>query len=283
LRRTIQVTITDKHGGCKIALMNPETMLFQENENGEQTPYYPRLTSSQEYLWKVHTDCVQKVVDIADGAEILLMDLGDETQGNKYPQLLVSTRISDQITIADYNLRPWFNLPNLKTFRQVVGTQAHNFGEGSSAVSLCQVLEARYPGINIKPLYHGLLEYNGFTTDYAHHGPGTGNRNWLAGNVARFYLRDLMMNDIMSGQKPPDLVLRGHYHAPVKESLEIKGHFSEIYVLPSFSMLGDHSIQTTQSKSEITHGILVTEIEDGKLLRQHRLYETRDIRTREVL
>jgi hypothetical protein len=92
-----------------------------------------------------------------------------------------------------------------------------------------------------------------------------------------------MMVDIMSGKKPADMVTRGHFHTPVHEPLEINDHFSEIFVLPSFSMLGDHAIQATQSTPNITHGILVTEIENGKLLRQHRLYETRDMRTREYL
>jgi hypothetical protein len=165
--RKILVTISDTHGGNKVALMNPETLLFTENEEGEIKPYHPTLTASQEYLWKLHQDCVQKVIDISDGADILLNHLGDETQGIKYPQMLVSTRMSDQITIADYNLRPWFELPNVKIFRQVVGTQAHNFGEGSSAISLCQILEARYPAINIEPLYHGLIDYSGFIIDCA--------------------------------------------------------------------------------------------------------------------
>lgn len=281
--RKIAVTITDTHGGNKLALMNPDTILFQENENGEIKPYHPALTASQKYLWKLHKSCVEKVKDIADGDDILLMHLGDETQGNKYPQMLVSSRMSDQITIAEYNLRPWFELPNVKTFRMVVGTQAHNFGEGSAPILLCEKLTSKYSNVNIKPLYHGLINYNGFVIDCAHHGPGTGIRNWLYGNVARFYLRDLMINEITSGRKPPDMVTRGHFHAPVYEPLEIKNYRSEIYVLPSFSMFGDHAIQTTQSTPEITHGILVTEIENGKLLRQHRLYETRDTRSKETL
>jgi hypothetical protein len=281
--RKIAVTISDTHGGNKLALMNPDTLLFQENEEGEIVPYHPALTASQQYLWKVHQECVKKAIDIADGDEILLTHLGDETQGNKYPQLLVSTRLADQITIAEYNLRPWFQIPNLKIFRQVIGTQAHNFGEGSSAINLCNTLSARYPALNIKPLYHGLIEYNGYLIDCAHHGPGPGSRNWLAGNVARFYLRDIMINELTSGRKPPDMVTRGHFHTPVHEPLEMKGHYSEIFIMPSFSMLGDHAIQVTQSTPEITHGILVTEIEDGKLLRQHRIYETRDTRSKEVL
>lgn len=276
--------LSDSHAGMKLALMNPETVLFEEDENGEIVPYTPTLTASQDYLWdKVYVPSFLRTIDIAAGDDIVILHLGDECNGKKYPSLLVSTRESDQITIADYNMRPWFELPNVKAFRQVVGTEAHNFGEGSSALVLCQIFTARYPGVDIKPLYHGLLEVNGVTIDYAHHGPGPGNRNWLAGNVARFYLRDLMLGEIISGNKPPDLVLRGHYHTPVHEPLEIKNHKSELFVLPSFSMMGDHSIQVTQSKFEITHGFLVVEIIDGQIIKHHRLYETRDTRTKEVI
>jgi hypothetical protein len=69
----------------------------------------------------------------------------------------------------------------------------------------------------------------------------------------------------------------------VYEYLEMKNYFSELFILPSYSMLNDHAMQATQSQNELTHGMLVIEIEDGKVLRKHRLYETIDVRTQEVL
>jgi hypothetical protein len=281
--RKILVTISDTHAGMKLALMNPATLLFDENQDGDIVPHSPPMTATQEYLWDVYMGNILKTIDIAGNDEIVIVHLGDECNGKKYPSQLVTTRESDQIIIADYNMRPWFELPNVTAFRQVVGTEAHNFGEGSSALLLCQILQGRYLDVDIKPFYHALIEINGITIDCAHHGPGPGSRNWLSGNVARFYLRDLMQWEIMSGNKPPDMVLRGHYHTPVHELLETKGRTSELFVLPSFSMMGDHAIQVTQSKYEITHGFLVTEIVDGVIIKHHRLYETRDTRTREVL
>lgn len=282
-KRAVQCTISDTHGGFKLALMNPATVLYSEDEAGNPEPYQPTLTKSQEYLWKKYTEGIQKAVEIADGCEMLVLHLGDACHGIKYPQGLVSTRLSDQAVIADFNARPWFGYKNLRAYRQVIGTQAHNAGEGSLELILTHLLQARYPKVDIKPLYHGLLNFRGVVTDYAHHGPHPGSRNWLAGNVARFYLRDLMQREIMNGNKPPDLVYRGHYHTAVHEILEMKGFMSELYVLPSFSMFNDHSTQATQSQNEITHGFTVTEIENGKVLRTHRIYETVDVRTVEEI
>lgn len=282
-RRTVLVVVSDTHGGFKLALMNPATQLFSEDEYGNLSPWQPALTKSQEYLWKIYTEQAGKAFEIADGREMMVLHLGDACHGYKYPQGLVSTRMSDQAVIADYNARPWFEYPQLKYFRQVIGTQAHNGGEGSLELILANYLSARYPGVDIKPFYHGNMMYNGVMVDCAHHGPHPGTRNWLIGNTARFYLRDLMQREIMNGNKPPDIVLRGHYHSPVYEYLESGKRESRLYVLPSYSMYNDHATQATQSQNEITHGMIVFEMEDGRVTATHRLYNKIDIRTTETL
>lgn len=282
-RHSVQVTISDKHGGCKLALMNPETILFAQDERGNLVPWQPDMTATQNYLWKLYTKVMDQVKQIADHDDILMLDLGDECHGKKYPSSLVSTRLADQVIIADYVLQPWFTWPNFKHYRLVFGTEAHNAGEGTTALMLCHALGSRFPDIDVSPLYHGLMDFNGVVTDYAHHGPFPGSRNWLRGNVARFYLRDLMQREIMANRRPPDLVMRGHYHSPVYEYLEEHGYSSRMHILPSWCMINDHAQQTTQSQNEITFGLLVTEIEDGKILREHRLYETQDIRSVEVI
>lgn len=281
--RRILAVHSDTHGGLKIALMNPSTVLYGEDEEGNPIPYQPESTASQKYLWRIYQEHIKKVFEIANGDPLVVLHCGDECNGNKHPDLLVSNRIADQMIIADYNAQPWFEYQNLTAYRQVIGTGAHNFGFGSSGITLTRLLQARNPKVDIKPLYHGLLELDGITFDYAHHGPFPGSRDWLRGNVARFYLRDLMMREIEEGNRPPDVVLRAHYHSPVYEYLEHGGRISELYVLPSYSMLNDHAMQATQSQNQVTHGMLVFEIEDGEIVEKHRLYEKIDIRTKEVL
>ncbi|GIV86586.1 MAG: hypothetical protein KatS3mg054_0615 [Chloroflexus sp.] len=275
--RKIVVIISDTHCGSKLALMNPQTQLYSEDESGNLVPYTPEMTASQKYLWQIYTMAIEYTHKIAGNAPVYLIHLGDEVDGNKYPQGQVSSRLSDQVIIAADVLRPWFAL-NLQAIRIVIGTQAHNFGEGSSAHLLCRML----PEI-AQPLYHAVVEVDGVTLDVAHHGPFPGSRNWLRGNSARFYLRDLMQTEIMAGRRPPDVVLRGHYHNPVYEYLETERFASRLYILPSWCMINDHALQSSRSPHLITHGLLLLEIEDGRIIRDHRLYHTIDIRRREKI
>lgn len=280
--RKLKVTINDLHGGHRLGLLNPETILQYEDENGNLIPYSPSLTASQEYLWDLYLKQIEEAKSIANGCEILLLVNGDLTQGDKYIHHWVSTRLSDQILIAVFNLTPWYKLPNLKNVRISIGTGAHNFQEGSAEFLIAEILSHKYPSISTKVATHGLLTYEQVVFDYAHHGPFPGSRDWLKGNVARFYLRDLMYRERMRGSRPPDVVERAHYHTPVFELLENGNDVSTLFVVPSFCMADDHATQATRSLEKITHGMLVFECDEGKY-DFHRLYETIDTRTVEVL
>lgn len=284
-RRVILVNLSDTHAGHKLALMGPDVILHDEDEAGNLVEYSPRQTASQKYLWNLYQTHIQNVVDLADGDEICLLHNGDLTQGTKYPRELVSTRVSDQVAIAVNNLSPWFELPNVKVARIVIGTGAHNLTEGATELLAAQVLKASYKDKSLAVLYHGLLSVNGATVDYAHHGPFPGSREWLKGNVARFYLRDLMMREIMDGGAPPDLVLRAHYHQPLVETLEQKEYESKLLITPSYAMLDDHSHQATRSVFTVTHGLFAIEIVAGNKpeIDIHKFMQSIDIRTVEVI
>lgn len=282
-RRTVKVTMNDPHGGHRYGLMNPAVTLKREDELGMIQPYQPEPTASQTYLWNLYQDLVNQVAEIAAGDEILVSLNGDATQGNKHPAAWVSTRIADQITIAAANMAPWYALPNLKHVQVSRGTGAHNLGEGSSEYILTELLSARYPNVDTRISGHWLLDYNGVVFDVAHHGPGPGNRNWLHGNVARFYLRDLMLRDILAHRRPPDVVERAHVHVPVYEYLETGGYTSRIVITPSMCMVDDYAEQAGRSPDSVTNGITVYEIVDGQITGFHRLYATTDIRTKESL
>jgi hypothetical protein len=262
--RKVKVTLNDIHSGHRLGLMNPATILYQENEHGEMEPYSPGLTASQEYLWELYTEHIRAALQFSDGCDMLLCINGDLTQGVKHPGHWVSTRISDQVSIAIANLDPWFEYPNLKQVRISIGTSAHNFGEGAAEMLIGEILSNRYPSVDVKIVMHGLMTYEGVTFDYAHHGPGKGIRNWLYGNMARFYLRDLMMRDIMAGRRPPDVVERAHAHVKVHELLETANHNSELFVVPSYCMMDDYAVQVTKSIEGLTHGLLMHECDCGK-------------------
>lgn len=279
--RFILVDLSDTHGGFKAALLNPEVVLYDEDERGKVVPYSPKLTATQRFLWDLYERNIAETVELAGSDPIHVLHNGDLTHGNKRPEQLVTTSIANQILIAQANLEPWLRVKQVKTLRLATGTGWHEFGEGSASVLVADALRRRYPGRDIAASYHGLADYGGFVVDYAHHGPPPGSRVWLRGNVARFYLRDLMMQELLAGNCPPDLVLRAHYHAYIREVLELEGHESTLIVTPSYSFLTDFAHKATRAAHRVSVGQVAFEVVGGKLARIFRQFETLDIRTRE--
>jgi len=287
MKRIILAVASDKHGGHKLGLLNPETTLEDEDRKGNLVEWHPELEPFQQYLWKLHQKHIDDTKHLAGKDPIIVIDNGDLTAGNKYPHEQVSTRISDQFDIAAWNLRPWLDLKNVKTVRITKGTGAHNFGEGSSEVITQRILKGWYSKKDIRTIFHGLADISGTLIDYSHHGPFTGSRNWLRGNEARYYLKSLIQDELDLGNRPPNLVLRGHYHSYVEEYVikvvNGKRYKVQLNVIPSYCGIDSYARQATRSSYILTHGMVCYEIIDGKILDTYPFMETIDIRTKEKL
>lgn len=274
----------DTHGGNNQGLINPEVKLLDPNTGTER---YPTLTVSQEYLYPLYEKMKNNVLDFADGNDLYLLHLGDVTQGHKFMTELVSTRIADQMKIASSIFWPWLSYKKLKAIRLAIGTASHIFGESTSEELVTELLRVDAPKLDIKPIYHGLLNIKGALIDYAHHGPTTGSRAWLKGNEARYYLRSAMWEELSAGNTPPHLYFRGHYHSFVEEYLNIKfqgkRHRSWFYVLPSFCLLGEYGHRSTRSQFSVTNGMVATEVIDGQVGQKIILEQTLDLRTKEEI
>jgi hypothetical protein len=279
MKRIIIAIESDLHGGNKLGLMRPGIVLEDLQQAGETRNWQPEATASQHALWELRQENIGKLMALVGDGELHYAQCGDGTQGNKHPAELVSTRLSDQITIAVDNAEPMLALPGLKSAVFVVGTGAHNFAQGSADVLVTGQLKAAHPQIPIHLNYHALVDYSGYTVDYAHHGAYPGSREWLRGNSVRYYLQSLMMHQIRHGRKPPDLVVRGHYHAPVIETVRLGGYTSTAVVLPSMCMIDDFAHQAARSPDDVTCGMMVAEIVDGRLVEMHQLTRTYDTRT----
>lgn len=168
----------DSHGGNTLGLMNPEVELV----DAQGHRYNPTLTEPQEYLHELFIEHSDKAMEFADGDDLYVLHLGDITQGNKHFPEKISTKIADQIHVGRANFWYWKKYKNLKAIRLVVGTPAHNFGEQTAEELTIELLKADMPKVDMKVLYHGLLDINGVLFDYAHRGPQAGKRNWLKGN-----------------------------------------------------------------------------------------------------
>jgi hypothetical protein len=270
---------SDLHGANKLALMNPAVVLEDIQRNGTIRKYTPAMTESQRELWELRQENIKRMVKLAGKDELHYAQDGDPTQGNKHPAELVSTRIADQITIAVENTKPIMDIKQLKSATFLAGTAAHNFGQASADITMVSLLRERYPKQNINLCYHGLVHYGDFVIDFAHHGPYTGSREWLKGNVARYYLQSLMFHQVKQGNKPPDIVIRGHYHTPIIETVRMNGYTSHIIVMPSMCMIDDFAHMAAKSPDDVTCGMMCVEINDNKLVDIHQFTRTYDTRT----
>lgn len=268
--RKIIFVVSDTHGGYKLGLATPS---METNE-------------AQKLLYETYQWGIDETKKFAGNDEIIPIHLGDITHGLKHIEGQMTTKMSDQIRIAVENFMPLMTIKNVRKFRLAIGTGAHNFGEGSAEDLVTEYLQAKFPKKDIKTVYHGLMSVDGMLIDYAHHGPNPGSRNWLRGNVARLYLKSLMMDEVQMGRQPPHLVLRGHYHSFVKEwaSVVYGGERNEswIIVMPSLSLAGDWIIQATRSNYVITIGTIAIEVINGKITQTLEFIKTLDTRDREV-
>jgi len=285
-KRRIILAESDTHAGNLLGLCNPKVRILSSDGSKKVGP---SIREFQQYTWGLRTDYIGNVVEIAGDSDIIHIHGGDITQGNKYHDQLMTTRIADQFSIADANMWPIYEIPNVKTGRLITGTSAHIFGEGTSEIEVAERLSLRYPDKDIRPLAHSLLEIDGIEFDVTHHGPGAGIRQWTRGNVARHYLRSKMWQDYKTRGKVPRLFIRGHYHTFVHET--VRERFGDEYVeshliiLPSWCGMTEYARQATQSEYELTNGLVAIEIIPGDQipLRIHPFVKTLDLRTKETL
>lgn len=279
MARVCLAAFSDTHGGHKHGLMHLGVEL-EDLSTGELVKWTPAPTEGQRYLWNLYNEHILQAGIMAGEDELLPMHNGDITQGSKFPEQLVSNEISDQLTIGAWNMLPWFDLGNVVRLMLTAGTGSHEFGAGGASYECAKALRGMRQGYEITVAFHLLVEAAGICADVSHHGPHPGSRIWLKGNMARYYLRDLMMRDILAGREPPGLVIRSHFHEPVIERVRVNGFESVIVVTPAYSLPGSWTRQATRSLEAVHNGMLVFEIENGKLVNIHELVERLDLRTR---
>jgi hypothetical protein len=262
-----------------LGLTNPETELRNKKT--------PELNESQSYIWNdVYLPGINKTLELAGKDDIHVVFLGDITHGI-FDDEQISSRMSDQISYGFYGAVPILEQKNVKSFGMSIGTGVHVFGEGSAEILVADRLQERYPKKQIYVDYHGLITIDAFTIDAAHHGPHPGTRNWLQGNVARYYLKSMMMDDLDAGDVPANLVLRGHFHSYVREWCSVSRmgttYESWIVVMPSLCLLGDYGHKATRSIYRLSPGVVAFEVINGRLHQTYSFTQNLDIRTKRTL
>jgi len=285
--RRIVVILADTHAGHKLSLMPKEVKLLDIDERGKPKTWTPRQTATQRWLDKCYTKDMESVKQLAGESEIVVVHAGDITWGRTYPDNLVSGKEMDQYKIAEANMRPWLELDNVKVMRLIHGTASHEFGHGTANEVVASQLQAEYSEKSILAIRHLVFTVEGVSFDVSHHRPSKGIRVWTSGNQLRYYLRSLMLKEILSGHTPPRAVIGAHFHTYKHEMVEVEegGQLwkSDIYLCPAYCGMNHYAQRVTQSEFLLTCGLLAFVVEGGEIAFMKAFKRTVDLRTKETL
>lgn len=285
-KRVIVPLFGDSHAGSILGLLNPTTELNIQDETGMVRTEKVNLKPIQEFIWGVYTDGIKSTVKLAGDDEIFPIHMGDMSDGKKYPEGLISSRLSDQIIIAVDNLSEWLKYDNVKHLRIIEGTPAHNFGESSTEQLVDTICKSKFPDKDIQTQYYGLLNINNVIFDLTHHGPSAGKRVWLKGNEFRFYIRSLVMKELIRKNKAPNIIGRAHTHEPVEEWIWVEDHRACGVITPPLCFPNDFAKQVTNGVYLVTIGMVAFETisyDDGRIsFFPHWMKKTIDIRSKEI-
>jgi len=274
---------TDFHANHRLGLCNPDVVL----SDGDGGTYRPELTEVQKYLWDLRVENLGKLSAFMGKTPLIYLNIGDQTNGFKHPGNWVSTNPASQYTIARANMEPILKMKQLRAIRFIKGTEAHEGMESYASDELQLDYKLKYPQLDIKTVWHGVIDINGFVIDAAHHGPGPGSREWLRGNVARLYLQDRIMRELIAGNEAPQLYVRGHYHSQIWVTIHhpIDRGFitSDLILVPSMCGLGAYARQVVQSTRYLSNGMVVLRVEGKRIIETAWFTQTLDIAKKELL
>lgn len=281
--RTIAVTLADIHAGHWLGLLNPETQLLTQDAEGNPAVWQPELKPVQKWLWPNYLEDLGEVTRLAQGDRVVLIVAGDVTWGARHLTNVISEIPADQVACAYYALLPWLALPNLDGMILVHGTEAHEFGRGAAPDALAEHIRAKH-GLAVQSGPHYLVDVDGVTFDVAHHGVGPGARAWLQGNVLESYTRSLMLDELVAGREPPDVLVRAHYHDYARRTVRMVAGNREVateaVILPSYSGMTHYAIKASRSATVLSCGLVAWEVVDGALVGVHPYWRRVDLRTR---
>ena len=288
MNRRIVLALADTHAGHRLALLNPDTILIGADDDGEVYEWTPEPTENQRRLWSIYQEHIALAQELAGNDEIIVLHDGDLTNGDKYDSNgkgnIADTTREDQRQIAKMNLLPLVMLPQVLRVRIITGTPSHVPDNAEARIAHAL---AKAAGKDVRSCHHSRLDIDGVPFDVAHHGPGPGIRDWLRGNVARYYLKDRVYRDRRLGKVPARVYIRAHYHIWVPETIhdrwQGRQQRHDLTVLPSYTGLTGYARQVTGSEPVIVNGLCCYELVNGRLVDVHPFVDEYDTRQEEIL
>ena len=281
-RRCCVLQLSDLHGGHWLGLYNPDTTLWRsgveaDDETGVVTmldpePYTPTPTAMQRWLWQCYQEDLVEAMVIADGDPLAVTLGGDLAHGDKYSDGIMDSNKANQLEIAMRAMAPLYELDNLHAVYVILGTEAHNWGEGALELEVAARMRSEHPSVVTEPHHHAGVHIGDVWLDIAHHGASKGIRSWTSGNQMRYYTRSLMQNRVNRWKRPPNVVTRGHYHSWWRElvTVEPDWHCWSV-LLPAYCGITPHARKSTRSEQWQTCGAALIEVVDNGVREVHRL------------
>lgn len=201
----------DLHCGSTVALSPPSIRL---DDGGEYV-----ASKAQRWLWQCWNDYWKRVAEVrkAEKAELRCLFNGDMVEGDhhKSTQILSGNPNAQAAVVTACMKVPLDLSPDSIAF--VRGTETHVGQSASSEEKIADGLRRDKrpvvgdPDTGTASWWHLRTEIQGVLVDVAHHGR-TGQREHTRGNAANLHAHDILLSHIKTGDRPPDLCLRAHYH-----------------------------------------------------------------------
>lgn len=198
------ITIADLHTNSTLALLKPG----MTRDDGEPV----QLNIIQKWLWMSWELCLDSIEKLTTGYHknlVLVGDLGDIDNGNRSWQYV--TRNPSTVTTYTIELLEPVVAKCDTTF-VIRGTEAHVGKSAWLEEEIAKDLDAEPdPERGTSSWWHLRALFGGVKFDIAHH-HSMGNLPWTYANAANKLAVETMYEYMEWGEKPPDIVSRGHQH-----------------------------------------------------------------------
>lgn len=231
-----------------------------------------KASKGQTWLLESWQDYWQKVraVKPRGGGQRYAIHFGDVIDGNHHgTSQLITTNESIMIDTACGLLEPVRQWADHMFITR--GTDVHAGEAGRWEESIARRLKTTEdPLLGTASWWHLALTVQGVLLDCAHHPITSTGRAWLSGGVAGVVAADARLEYATSGDKPPDLVLRGHNHRISDSGATFAG--TRALCLPAWQLGSGFANKKHAGKLAHIGGALII-IEDGSYTVQLLTYQ----------
>lgn len=253
------VFVTDVHVGSKLGIC-PRGFKSRDGE-------IVGLNRLQEISWE-HWGEVWSEIEKSKKPTVIILG-GEMIDNNHHNTHEIWTPAPKTMRDAAIELlKPVCHLPNVVKVYGVLGTPVHSGQVGEHDEEVYRDIGAVPIG---SELYYGVhdvrLHISGVLFDVAHQGPPPGRYPQSLGNSARLYAKAHIDTAYKRGIRPPDAILRGHFHRKILETVtdQITGHRCEMVIGPGWQWKTEFTYRVDAIDKIGDVGLTIIPVCDGQI------------------